>query len=113
MKTIFIPTDFSLNSLDCIANLCEQHENESLNFIFVHAFKLSDSISELLMLSRRSREYDYIPEGFYERCNQIKAECAQVESIRTEFFFVSTETIGNPHLEVKAKGSRLDLFRLV
>ncbi|WP_316743322.1 hypothetical protein [Pedobacter antarcticus] len=90
MKTIFIPTDFSLNSLDCITNLCEQNENEPLNFIFVHAFKLSDSISELLMLSRRSREYEYIPDGFYERCNQIKAECPQVESIRTEFFFGST-----------------------
>jgi hypothetical protein len=90
MKTILIPTDFSPVSLDCIPNLCAQFHKEQLNFVFVHLFKVSDSITDLLMLSRRSREYDYISDDFYKRIREIKQEFAQVNAIRIEFFFGST-----------------------
>lgn len=90
MKTIFISTDFNPSALDCISNLCNQFKNEQLNFIFVHVFKLSDSIGDLLMLSRRSKEYEYITDDFYHKCNEIRKNHSQVNSIRTEFFFGST-----------------------
>lgn len=90
MKTILIPTDFSPVSLNCIPNLCAQFHKEQLNFVFVHLFKVSDSINDLLMLSRRSREYDYITDDFYTRIRAIKQEFAQVSAIKIEFFFGST-----------------------
>ncbi|MBE9599371.1 hypothetical protein [Pedobacter sp. MC2016-24] len=90
MKTILIPTDFSPASLNCIPNLCAQFHKEQLNFVFVHLFKVSDSINDLLMLSRRSREYDYISDDFYTKLRELKQEFSQLNLIKIEFFFGST-----------------------
>ncbi|MGV3706411.1 MAG: hypothetical protein ACO1NU_13635 [Arcticibacter sp.] len=90
MKTILIPTDFSSSAFNCIPSLCAQFKNEELNFVFIHLFKLSDSINDLLLLSRRSREYEYVSEEFYAQCEQVKAENKSIKSIKIEFFYGST-----------------------
>jgi hypothetical protein len=87
MRTILIPTDYSVTALDYIANLCNHSGDEELNIIFLHVFKLSDSISELLMLSRRSREFEQISDGFYQRCEELKMEYPQIRSFRMEFLY--------------------------
>ena len=89
MQTILIPTDFKSEALNCIPELCEQFQGEELQLIFTHMFKLSDSIQDLLMLSRRSREYEYISDNFHQSLNRLKSECA-VKSTRIEFFYGST-----------------------
>jgi hypothetical protein len=89
-QTILIPTDFSGASFDCIPALAEQFNGRTLNLVFTHLFKLSDSITDLLMLSRRNKEYQYIKDDFYTRCHEIRARYPQIESIKIEFFYGST-----------------------
>lgn len=99
MQTILIPTDFSLSSLDCIPELCKQHKDDELTLVFVHLFKLSDSISDLLMLSRRSKEYEYVSDAFYQQCETLKNSFTNLNTIRIEFFYGSTLSMFKNFLE--------------
>jgi hypothetical protein len=90
MKTILIPTDYQPASLDCIHELCSQFKNEELSLIFIHVFKLSDSITDLLMLSKRSREYEKVSDEFYERCNLLRLQYPRIKKVRIEFLYGST-----------------------
>lgn len=89
MQNILIPTNFSLQSLDCVNTLCEQHSGSPLRLVFVHLFKVSDSISDLLMLSRRNKEYSFISDGFYAKCEALKSRHKQL-LIKIEFFYGSS-----------------------
>ncbi|MBW4889730.1 hypothetical protein KXQ82_08380 [Mucilaginibacter sp. HMF5004] len=91
MKTILIPTDFKPESLNCIAELVKKVYPEKLNIIMVHLLKITDSEQELLMLARRSTEYNYISPGFYKAYVQAKNNYAdRINKISIEFFFGST-----------------------
>jgi len=91
MRTILVPTDFKLESIKIIDALVQHQQNETLNIIFVHAFKLSDSITDMLMLSRRSRDYENVSDEFYQQINQAKAKYAtQINTIGIEYFYGST-----------------------
>lgn len=99
MKTILIPTDFSSEAFNCIPSLCSQFKGEELNVVFIHLFKLSDSISDLLLLSRRSREYEHVSDDFYQQCEEIKRAYKTVKAIRIEFFYGSTLSRFNNFIE--------------
>lgn len=99
MKTILIPTDFSQRSLDCIPSLSSQYDTQKVSFVFVHMFKLSDSIGDLLMLSRRSREFENISDEFYNRCTTYKNQLKNIEAIKIEFFYGSTMSMFRNFLE--------------
>ncbi|TSD67032.1 hypothetical protein FFF34_006435 [Inquilinus sp. KBS0705] len=99
MKTILIPTDYSTSSLDCIHGLCNQFKNEDINLVFVHVFKLSDSITDLLMLSKRSREYEKVSDGFLERCNLLRKQYTQIQDIKIEFLYGSTLSLFKNFIE--------------
>ena len=71
MRTVLIPTDFNLNSLAILEALVKQ-KAEKMNIIFVPAFKLSDSITDMLMLSRRSRDYENVSDDFYNTSISLK-----------------------------------------
>jgi len=90
MKTILVPTDFSSQAFDCIPSVCTQLQGENLNIVFIHLFKLSDSINDLLLLSRRSREYEHVGDDFYQQCEEIKKVYKSVKAIKIEFFYGST-----------------------
>jgi len=91
MKTVLVPTDFKLDSIKIIDALIQHQKNESLNIIFVHAFKLSDSITDMLMLSRRSRDYENVSDEFYQLINQAKTKYpTQINTIGIEYFYGST-----------------------
>jgi hypothetical protein len=99
MKTILIPTDFTQRCLDCIPALSAQYDTQKVSLVFVHMFKLSDSIGDLLMLSRRSREFENVSEDFYNRCTNYKAELPNIEAINIEFFYGSTMSMFRNFLE--------------
>lgn len=65
MKTVLIPTDFKPASLKVIDALLFNRPGERFNIVLFHAFKISDSITDLLMLNRRSKDYDQISDEFY------------------------------------------------
>jgi len=90
MKTVLIPTDFNLKSLSILNSLIQQ-KTEKMNIIFLHAFKLSDSITDMLMLSRRSRDYENVSDEFYNTINEFKGKYPdQVNCIGIEYFYGST-----------------------
>ncbi|MCX3266833.1 hypothetical protein [Pedobacter agri] len=91
MKTVLVPTDFNLASTKIIDGLTQTQPNETFNIIFVHAFKLSDSITDMLMLSRRSKDYENISDEFYQTLNNYKVKYAnQINNIGIEYFYGST-----------------------
>ena len=99
MKTILIPTDFNASALNCIPELCASMKEKDLKIIFVHLFRLSDSITDLLMLSRRSREFEHISDDFHDGCQKLKATFPEIKSIRIEFFYGSTLSMFKNFLE--------------
>ncbi|MGY0040442.1 hypothetical protein [Pedobacter sp. NJ-S-72] len=91
MKTILIPTDFNETSVYLSEDILKNFKNEPVKLIFFHAYKLTDSISDLLMLSRRSAEYGQIPESFHRACYDLKkTHQGQIEAITIEYFYGST-----------------------
>jgi hypothetical protein len=100
MKTILIPTDFKTESLNCIPELLKKVYPDELNIIMVHIMDITDSIQELLMLSRRSAEYRHVPEGFYKQCADLKSKYPErIGNIRVEFFYGSTVAVFNNLLD--------------
>jgi hypothetical protein len=90
MRTILIPTYFDEQCFTELKDLVDNLVNEKINLIFFHAYKLTDSISDLLMLSRRTSEYGQIPEQFHKNCYDLKSNHNQILSIRIEYFYGST-----------------------
>lgn len=90
MKTVLIPTDFNAAAFNFIPGLCATMGEKELNIIFVHLFRLSDSITDLLMLSRRSKEFEHIDEGFHRGCRELKSNFSVIRSVKIEFFYGST-----------------------
>ncbi|ATP57576.1 hypothetical protein CPT03_14390 [Pedobacter ginsengisoli] len=99
MQTILISTDFNCNSVNCIPSLCKQLPEQELNFIFIHMFKLSDRMGDLLMLSRRNKEYKYVSQQFYDQCELMKQTYPQIKAIKIEFFYGSTVGMFRNYLE--------------
>jgi hypothetical protein len=100
MKTLLIPTDFNLASLNCIPGLVQSYAPEKVEVILVHMMKVTDNIGELLMLSRRSSEYRHISEDFYKACARLKRlYAANINNIRIEFFYGSTVAVFKNFLE--------------
>lgn len=91
MKTILVPTDFNIESTKIVDSLVQVQPHETYNIIFLHAFKLSDSITDMLMLSRRSRDYENISDEFYQQLNDFKSKYpSQIQNIGIEYFYGST-----------------------
>jgi hypothetical protein len=61
------------------------------------------------MLSRRNREYEYISDEFYQRCEEIKASYPQVKAIKIDFFYGSTLSMFRNYLEGNSIDASLDL----
>lgn len=91
MKTVLVPTDFNVESLKIIDSLVLTNKPEKLNIIFMHAFKLSDSITDMLMLSRRSRDYEMVSDEFCEMMNAYRAKYPNdIQLMSVEYFYGST-----------------------
>jgi hypothetical protein len=104
MKTtnILIPTDFSLATLSTVNTLIAKHPDQKFNFYLVHFLQLSDSITELLMLQRRSREYLHIGSEFEDQLTFLRQQHPQqIGTLHAEFFYGSTVAVFKNFLEAK------------
>lgn len=107
MKNILIPSDFSIQSLDCIKELLSKFKDDRLTIVFIHVFLLTDSISELMLLSRRRKEYDYVSRQFWDQCKKLEREhCTRIHSIQVKCFYGSTVAVFKNFLE----GHGIDLI---
>ncbi|MFD2147998.1 hypothetical protein [Mucilaginibacter antarcticus] len=88
MKTLLIPTDFKLESLNAVSRLVETLHPQKLNIVMVHMLGITDCMGELELLSRRSVEYRLISSEFYNSCIRLKQQHADViEKIDVTFFY--------------------------
>lgn len=86
MKTILIPTDFTVHSLDIIVATVEKYKNERLNIVLMHGLTMPDSIMDLMLLSRNNDRYKLITREFENACLIIKNKYASVlEQITIKF----------------------------
>ncbi len=90
MQTILIPADFKAVPYKDLSILCNRFGGEEIRLLFVHMFKLSDSETDLLMLARRSREYEQVSDEFYDGCKELKKKHPQIKEIKIEFLYGST-----------------------
>ncbi|PWK74256.1 hypothetical protein LX99_04058 [Mucilaginibacter oryzae] len=107
MKTlnILIPSDFTLPSLNIIPALVERYPKQKLNIALVHFLQLSDSITDLLLLSRRSREFRLISDEFYAACTALKKDYPeQIINLTPDFFYGNTVAVFKHYLEEKEVG---------
>ncbi|GAB3926182.1 hypothetical protein [Mucilaginibacter myungsuensis] len=101
-KNILVPTDFSLASLTAINNLLHKHPDQKFNISMVHFMQVSDSITELLMLSRRASEYQHITQEFEDQLGNLKRlKKDQLVNVSYEFFYGSTVAVFKNFLEAK------------
>ena len=88
MKTLLIPTDFKLRSLNAVSRLVDKYYPEKINIVMVHLLGVTDAMGELEMLSRRSVEYRLISDEFYASCSRLKKQFPdQIENINITFFY--------------------------
>lgn len=53
-RKVFIPTDFSVNSLNVLNKLLKQSTNTIFNIVLIHGYQSSSSITDLLFFSKDS-----------------------------------------------------------
>ena len=91
MRTILIPTDFDAHAVAGTGVILGNFNDKKIRILFFHAYKLTDSISELLSLRRRTAEYGHIPNAFHDACYQFRADHAdRIYTIGIEYFYGST-----------------------
>lgn len=98
MKTIVIPSDFSADSIQ-VAELMVRNTNEDLHLIFTHLFHVADDIQDLLFSNYRKKEYEFVPESFWDECKVMKNIYGNVRSIKIEFFYGSKLAVFKNFLE--------------
>ena len=102
MKTILVPTDFNVESIKIIDSLVVTNKPEEITIVFIHAFKLSDSITDMLMLSRRSRDYENVSDDFYTQLNLYKQKYPNhIKSIGIDYFYGSSVAAFKNFIEAK------------
>lgn len=100
MKNVLIPTDFTLESLENIGRLAENLPKEKLNIRLVHFIKLSDSMSELLLLSQRTKEHELITDEFILQADEWRRKYgSQIQSVQVTCFYGSTVAVFQNYLE--------------
>ncbi|WP_134090637.1 hypothetical protein [Olivibacter sp. XZL3] len=115
MKRILIPTDFSGQSLDVLTDYLLSCNEEQVSVLFFSVVKLSDSITDLLLLSKRTKEIELIPKSFENYCKCVQKEFIRIKEVRFEYFYGNTialfknfldanrihEIVYNPSIELK------------
>jgi hypothetical protein len=87
MRTILIPTDFSIESLNTVKGALKHHEGENINLILVYGVYLSDSITDLLFFSKPKYLSTLQSEKFTQACEILKNKYdSQIHSLTVDLF---------------------------
>ena len=100
MRTILIPTDFSIESLNLFKVAAQSGITERVHIIFFHCVSLSTSIVDLLFLSQRKMNESLINENFSNGCTIIRNKFpSSISTDRIEFFSGITQSSFQNFLE--------------
>jgi hypothetical protein len=87
-KTILIPTDFTVNSLNVLKSILVNNQGkQTFDILLVHGISLSDSIRDLLFYSKAKQVESLTNPEFEEACEVIKNKFdSQISSLRIDLF---------------------------
>jgi hypothetical protein len=86
-KTILVPTDFSISSLNMVKSALERHQGHPLIVIFGVGVNLPDGIVDKLFFSRYQLVQGLIPKEFDEACQIVRKRYASaIRDMRVEAF---------------------------
>jgi hypothetical protein len=89
MKTIIIPSDFSIDSIQ-VAETVVRNAKEEVKILFIHLFHVADDIQDLLFSNYRKKEYEFVSDEFRHECDMLKNVYAgKLKSVTIEFFYGS------------------------
>ncbi|MDQ6481388.1 hypothetical protein [Dyadobacter sp. LHD-138] len=89
MKTIIIPSDFSIESIQ-VAETIVRNAKEEVRILFIHMFHVADDIQDLLFSNYRKKEYEFVSDEFRHECAMLKnVYTGRLKSITVEFFYGS------------------------
>ena len=100
-KTILIPTDFTVNSLNILKTILIQNEaKQAYNVILLHGMSLSDSIRDLLFFSK-SKQIDSLTNPEFEEAYEVIRNKfdSQISSLRIDLFTGYNLSAFNNYLE--------------
>jgi hypothetical protein len=105
-KTILIPTDFTVNSLNTLkAVLSNNPSDTSLDIILLHGMNLSDSIRDLLFFSKMKHIDALSNTEFEEACEVLCNKFdSHINSLKTDLFTGFNQNAFNNYL----KANRVD-----
>jgi hypothetical protein len=87
MKTIIIPSDFSMESFQ-VAETIVRNSKEPVRIFFIHLFRVADDIQDLLFSNYRKKEYEFVSAEFRQECEMLKNLYPEiVKNIKIEFFY--------------------------
>jgi len=87
MKTILLPSDFSMESVH-VAETVVRESKEDLRLVFTHLFHVADDIQDLLFSSYREKEYELVPEEFWKECTILKdLYSKKLLSVKVAFYY--------------------------
>lgn len=101
-RTILIPTDFSIQSLNVLQAFLEQNKTEDVqyNIILLHGYQLSDSIVDLLFFSKGNILRTLISPKFSEACNVLRNKYSeQISTIKEDIFTGFTQSAFNNYTD--------------
>jgi len=89
MKTVIIPSDFSLESIQVAETIARKAGGE-VRILFIHLFHIADDIQDLLFSNYRKKEYEFVSDEFRKECEMLEDMYAKnLKSINIEFFYGS------------------------
>ncbi|ALI98272.1 hypothetical protein [Rufibacter tibetensis] len=91
MTPVLIPSNFQEDTLHCLRELTQTFPGLQLKVVLFHAFGLSSSITELLMLSRRSEEERLVSPDFWKNCRKLQQELPEIASVEQAYFYGTTQ----------------------
>jgi hypothetical protein len=102
MKSILIPTDFTISSLRLISAATEHFKGQRLQIHLIHALEPEDSIAGLLFINRRLRLHSLYDDTFLQACEIIRNKYASVISkISIAFYLGGSENSKNNFLNAR------------
>lgn len=86
MRTVVIPTDFTNEGIQ-IAEAIVRDIRDEVRVVFTHLFHVADDIQDLLFSTYREKEYELVPEEFWQECRTLKDTYPELTSIKIDFFY--------------------------
>lgn len=92
VKSVLMPTDFSIRSLHVMRYALEENPTSKLNIVLVTGMRISGSITELLFFSRKELIKKLQGEVFNEACQIIRNKYqSRISEVHFEIFTGMTQ----------------------